>query len=206
MFLGSGLFPLFYPGLDDRIQTLAAFGFVVAAYSVLALAALLIVGGWGRAAVVIVSAGTLLIGLGFIQRVRADVRGYDSAAAEQGYFLERLQIALPHPPAGSTIFTFGYPARSAPGVPIFQTPWELRGAVDLRLNERSLRAIPIFRQGVLCGRSEISALEFGADYTARYGRAVFVDLPTGRTWHIGSARACAQAREIFRPGPVYADY
>jgi hypothetical protein len=206
MFLGSGLFPLFYPGLDDRIQTLAAFGFVVAAYSVLALAALLIVGGWGRAAVAIVSAGTLLIGLGFIQRVRADVRGYDSAAAEQRYFLERLQIALPHPPAGSTIFTFGYPARSAPGVPIFQTPWELRGAVDLRLNERSLRAIPIFRQGVLCGRSEISALEFGADYTARYGRAVFVDLPTGRTWHIGSARACAQAREIFRPGPVYADY
>jgi hypothetical protein len=202
MFLGSGLFPLFYPGLDDRIQTLAAFGFVVAAYSVLALAALLVAGGRGRAAAVIISAGAVLIGLGFIQRVRDDVSRYDSAATEQRHFLERLQIALPHPPAGSTIFTFGYPARSAPGVPIFETPWELRGAVDLRWNERSLKAVPIYRQSVLCGRSQISALEFGADYTAPYGHAVFVDLPSGRTRDVGSARACAQAREFFRPGPV----
>jgi hypothetical protein len=204
MFLGSGLFPLFYPGLDDRIQTLAAFGFVVAAYSVVVLAALLVAGGRRRVTAVIVSAGTVLIGLGFIQRVRDDVTRYDSAATEQSFFLERLKIALPHPPAGSTIFTFGFPARSAPGVPIFQTPSELRGAVDLRLSERSLRAIPIFRRGVSCGRSGISALEFGAEFTADYGHAVFVDVPTGRTRHIGSARACAQARKVFKPGPFYA--
>jgi hypothetical protein len=203
MFLGSGLLPLFYPGIDDRIQTFAAFGFIVAAYSVLVLAALLVTGGQGRSAVVIVGVGTILIGLGFIQRAREDVRRYDSAAAEQRYFLERLQIALPHPPAGSTIFTFGYPARAAPGVPIFEAPSELRGAVDLRSNERSVKAVPIYQQSVLCSRDEISTRRFGASSAAAYGHAVFVDVPTGRTRHIGSRGACAQAREVFRPGPVY---
>jgi hypothetical protein len=205
MFLGSGLLPFVYTGLNDRVQTFAAFGFVVAAYSVLALAALLVGGGGqGRAAVVIVVAGTILIGLGFIQRVRDDVSRYDSAAAEQRYFLERLKIALPSPRPGSTIFTFGYPAESAPGVPIFQTPWELRGAVDLRWNDRSLKAVPIHRRSVSCGRSEIRPLAFGAQPAAAYGHAVFVDIPTARTRHIGSTAACAQARELFRPGPVLA--
>jgi hypothetical protein len=202
MFLGSGLFPLFYPGLDDRIQTLAAFGFVVAAYSVLVLASLLVAGRRGRVAVLIVSSGTILIGLGLIQRVRDDVKSYDSAAAEQRYFLERLQIALPHPPAESTIFSFGYPARTAPGVPIFQAPSELRGAVDLRLNERSLKAVPIYGQQVSC-RRQIRAPAFDAESGAAYGHAVFVDLPTGRTRQIGSASACASARKVFKPGPIY---
>jgi hypothetical protein len=205
MFLGSGLLPFVYTGLNDRVQTFAAFGFVVAADSVLALAALLVGGGGqGRAAVVIVGAGTILIGLGFIQRVRDDVSRYDSAAAEQRYFLERLKIALPSPRPGSTIFTFGYPAESAPGVPIFQTPWELRGAVDLRWNDRSLKAVPIHRRSVSCGRSEIRPLAFGAQPAAAYGHAVFVDIPSARTRHIGSTAACAQARELFRPGPVLA--
>ena len=204
MFLGSGLVPLFYPGLDDRIQTLAAFGFVVAAYSIVVLAALLVAGGRRRVTAVIVSAGTVLIGLGFIQRVRDDVTRYDAAASAQRYFLDRLHIALPHAPAGSTIFTFGYPAKSAPGVPIFQNPQELRGAVTLQLSDRSLRAVPIYRQSVSCSRSEITALGFGAETTTPYGHVVFVDLPTGRTRHIGSSRACAQARKVFRPGPLYA--
>jgi hypothetical protein len=203
MFLGSGLFPLTYPGIDDRIQTLAAFGFVLAAYSVLALAGLLVGRKHGRTGVVIVSVGAILIGVGFIQRVRDDVRAYDSAAAKQRSFLERLQIALPHPEPGSTIFTFGYPAETAPGVPIFQGPSELRGAVDLRWNDRSLRAVPIYLQSVSCSRSEVSARRFGAPSAAAYGHAVFVDVPTGRTRHIGSLGACVRAQETFRPGPVF---
>jgi hypothetical protein len=204
MFLGSGLLPFVYTGLNDRVQTFAAFGFALAAYSLLVLAALILGGGPGRVAVVIIGAGALLIGLGFIQRVRVDVSRYDSAAADQRYFLERLQIALPHPPAESTIFTFGYPAASAPGVPIFQTPWELRGAVDLRWKERSLRAVPIYRRNVTCGGGEISTIAFGAKSAATYGHAVFADVPTGRTRNIRSREVCAQAREVFRPGPVLA--
>jgi hypothetical protein len=203
MFLGSGLYPLTYPGIDDRIQTLAAFGFVVVAYSVLALAGLLVGRKHGRTGVVIVTAGTVLIGIGFIQRVRDDALAYDSAAAEQRSFLNRLKIALPHPEPGSTIFTFGYPAATAPGVPIFQAPSELRGAVDLMWKDRSLRAVPIYSQNVSCGRSEVSAHRFGAPSAAAYGHALFVDVPTGTTRRIGSLGACVGARQDFRPGPVF---
>jgi hypothetical protein len=203
MFLGSGLFPLTYPGIDDRIQTFAAFGFVLVAYSVLALAGHLVGRKHGRTGVVIVAAGTILIGVGFIQRVRNDVSAYDSAAAEQRSFLQQLQIVLPHPEPGSTVFTFGYPAETAPGVPIFQGTSDLRGAVDLRWNERSLRAVPIYLQNVLCSRSTISAHRFGAPSAAAYGHAVFVDVPTGRTRHIGSPGACVRARKVFKPGHLF---
>jgi hypothetical protein len=199
MFLGSGLVPLFYPGLDDRTNTFAAFGFVVATYSVLALVALLIGRGRVRATAVMVTAGTLLIGLGFIQRSREDIRGYDSATVEQRHFLERLRIALPRAPRGSTIFTFGYPPETAPGVPIFKYSWDLRGAVDLHWNDRSLNAVPIYGRTVSCGSRQI---EFGANFVAAYGRSVFVDVPTGRMRHIRSPEACARARKIFRPGPA----
>jgi hypothetical protein len=200
MFLGSGLFPLFYAGLDDRINTFAAFGFVVAAYSVLALVARLIGGGRGRAAAVIVTAGTLLIGFGFIERVRQDVSHYDSAASDQRYFLKRLHTAVPRPPRGSTIFTFGYPPETAPGVPIFKVPF--RGAADLLWNDRSLSAVPVYGKNVSCGPSQIRAPAFGADFAVAYGRVLFVDVPTGRVWRIRSPDACAQARTLFRPGPV----
>jgi hypothetical protein len=203
MFLGSGLYPLFYPGLDDRINTFAAFGFVVVAYSVLALAALLIGGRRGRAAIAVLTTGAILIGLGSIQRVRDDVDRYDTAAAEQRQLLDGLESALPHPRPGSTIFTFGFPGKSAPGVPIFETTWDLQSAVALLLNDPSLHAIPVYGESVVCGRAEVSAMAFGPESATSYGRAVFVDVPTARTLTIRSLRECARARELFTPGPVF---
>jgi hypothetical protein len=200
MFLGSGLLPLFFPGLEDRINTFAAFGFVVAAYSVLVLAARLIGGRRRRAQAVILIAGLLFIGFGFIERVRQDVSHYDSAASEQRYFLKRLHSALPRPPRGSTIFTFGYPSETAPGVPIFKYPFD--GAADLLWNDRSLSAVPVYGKSVSCGPSQVRALAFGADFAAAYGRVVFVDVPSGRVRRIRTPDACAEARTHFRPGPV----
>jgi hypothetical protein len=149
---------------------------------------------------VIVTAGTLLIGFGFIERVRQDVSHYDSAASRQSYFLKRLHTALPRPPHGWTIFTFGYPAETAPGVPIFKYPFD--GAADLLWNDRSLSAVPVYGKSVLCGRSQIRAPRFGAGFAAAYGGVVFVDVPTGRVRRIRSPDACAEARTLFRPGPV----
>jgi hypothetical protein len=204
MFLGSGLVPLFFPGLDDRTNTFAAFGFVVAAYSLVALVARLIGGRRRVLTAALVTAGTLVIGVGFVQRVREDIGRYDAAAVEQRHFLERVKIALPRPAHGSTIFTFGYRAEVAPGVPIFKYTWDLGGAVDLWWNDRSLRAIPVYGRDVWCRRTDVGTPEFATEPAAAYGRAIFVDVPTGRTRRIRSRRACASARKVFRPGPVVA--
>src|SRR5512133_3823216 len=200
MFLGSGLVPLFYPGVDDRTNTFAAFGFVVAAYSLVALLAHLVGRRWLEA--VIVTAGAVVIAAGFVQRVRADVRRYHAAAVEQRQFIERLETALPRPAAGSPIFTFGRRAEAAPGVPVFKYTWDLRGAVDLHWNDRSLKAVPIYGQTVSCGAGQVGTPEFGSDSRTAYGRAIFVDLPTRRVGQIGSRAACTRARAIFKPGPV----
>ena len=106
-----------------------------------------------------------------------------------------MHTALPRPPRGWTIFTFGYPAETAPGVPIFKYPFD--GAADLLWNDRSLSAVPVYGKSVLCGPSQIRAPRFGAEFAAPYGRVVFVE-------NSGTALryACAEARTLFRPGPV----
>jgi hypothetical protein len=203
MFLGSGLTPLFYPGVDDRTNTLAQYGFVVAAYSVLALAAFLIGGGRRRVTEAVVAAGVLVIGFGFVQRVRDDLDHYDAATVEQRRFLERVQTALPRPPHGSTIFTFGYRPETAPGVPIFKYPWDLTSAIALRWNDSSLSGVPVYGRTVSCRRNHVSAPEFAEDSVTRYGpRIFFVDVPAADARRITSLRACKSARAELEPGPV----
>jgi hypothetical protein len=202
-FLGSSLLPL-SPGLDDRVNTFAAFGFVGATYSVLALVALLIGAGRGRAPAAILAFAALLVGVGWIQRVRDDAARYDATSARQRDELARLRAALPQPPHGSTLFTFGYPAQSAPGMPIFAKAWDLSGAVRLRWNDPSLDAFPIYRRGVSCGRSKIRPLQLGPQYGAAYGNAVFVDLSGGHVQRIRSRGECLRARDTFEPGPLIA--
>jgi hypothetical protein len=203
MFLGSGLFPL-YSGLDDRANTFAEFGLVVATYSLLALLALLVAGGPGRASATILAACTLLVGLGFVERVRDDVRGYDAAAKDQGRELASLAALLPRLPQGSTLFVFGYPAASAPGVPIFPHPWDLGAAVRLRWDDPSLRAVPVFERNVWCGPRELRNRAFEDSYAATYARTLFVDPPAGRVRRISSRSECRDARAAFTPGPALA--
>jgi hypothetical protein len=201
MFLGSGLFPN-YSGIDDRVNTFAAFGFVMATYSLLALLGLLLAGRARRAPLAILAAGALLVGLSWVQRVRADAAHYDKAVVLQTDALTRLRRALPAPKPGTTILTFGYPATSAPGVPIFSHVWDLTGAVRLEWNDPSLDAQPVYRLGVVCADSGVYSAGLREARPAPYGDAVFVDLRTLRTIHIGSRRDCLRARRHFQPGPL----
>jgi hypothetical protein len=203
MFLGSGLFPR-WSGLDDRANTFAQFGFVVAAYSVLALLALLLANGAGSPAAAILAALSLLVGLGFVQRVREDIHGYDRAAAQQDHELARLAALLPHLPHSSSVFVFGYPSASAPGVPIFPHPWDLGAAVRLFWDDSSLRAVPVYQQGVSCGRTTVRDYAYDAATAGPYGRTIFVDLATGRVRRIGSRSECQAAHALFRPGRLLA--
>jgi len=202
MFLGSGLVPLFYPGVDDRTNTLAAFGFVVAAYSLVALVALLVGGKRRSVAALVVAAGTIVIATGFILRVRQDMRRYDAAAVEQRHVLRRLKASLPRLAHDSTVFTFGSPAEVAPGVPIFKYTWDLGGALELRWSDRTLRGAPIYGQQIRCGPTEVSTPAFPHEPGTAYRHAVFVDIPTGRARRLRSRADCLSARTVFTPGPT----
>lgn len=205
MFLGSGLFPL-YAGVDDRANTFAAFGFIIASYSLVVLFGRLVTGGRRSASTgAIVAAGTVLIGIGFIDRVRADIGRYDRAAIHQREELALLARALVRPQHTSSVFVFGYPATEAPGVPIFWKPWDITGAIRLRWSDPSLDALPIYRSGISCEAKAIRALEFDSSYAVPYDqRVLFVDLRTNRVRRIPSRERCLSARTTFAPGPLAA--
>jgi hypothetical protein len=202
MFLGSGLLPS-YSGIDDRANALAAFGFVVAAYSLVVMTCLLITRGsrwWSTACV---GAAALVLGSAWIARVHDDIALFRIASVRQAEELSLLEDVVGRPQPGSTLLVFGFPATTAPGIPIFSDPWDLEGAMRLRWNDYSLAAFPIFGRGVSCDQNGITPLEFDQrTYVAPYGRAIFVD-PTKRTWkQVPSRSACLEALRQFTPGPL----
>jgi MFS family permease len=201
MFLGSGLHPA-YAGVDNRVNTFAGFAYAALVYSLVMMVGSVLAERHRRLARALVPIATLLVVGGFVQRVRADVDHYDQATRLQAQELAEIRHALPVAPRRSTIYVFGFPAGTAPGVPIFRAPWDLTGAVRLTWHDPSLSALPIFRTGVACGRARMYPREFKPSDGSTYERSVFVDLATGQVEWITSRRACLQARRTFRPGPL----
>jgi hypothetical protein len=202
MFLGSGL-QASYSGIDDRANALAAFGFVVAAYSLLVVLSLLVLDARRRWSAACIAAAVLVVGAGWIGRIRDDITLFKAAAVRQMEELSLLDEVVGPPRSGSTLLVFGFPATTAPGIPVFSEPWDLEGAMRLRWNDYSLGAFPIFRRGVSCNRSGVRPLEFDQRrYIVPYERAVFVDLAKRSTRRVPSQEACLQALPEFAPGPL----
>jgi hypothetical protein len=200
MFLGYG-YPL-AEGPENRVNALSSYGFVVAAYSVVALLCLLV----ARSRVapsfpILLVGGTLLLGLGFVDRVRADAGRYEASAAEQTRQLATLRRMLPRMLPHTTVFTFGHSLTSGHGVPILDAPWVLTAAVQLRWKDPSLRAASAVGRDVSCAR-DVARVAFhiaGSDviYAARYGRAEFVDLSLPSVRHVDSRHDCREALAAF---------
>ncbi len=201
MFLGYGLYPL-AEGPENRVNTLSTYGFVVAAYSVLVVLCLLVARSGAPWFSILLVGGTLLVGVGFIDRVRADAGRYEASAAQQREQLATLRRVLPRIPRHTTVFTFGHSLTSGHGVPILDAPWVLTAAVKLRWDDPSLIAVSAVGKDVTCARDE-ARVEFhvaGSDvvYAARYGRAEFVDLSIPSVRHVDSRRHCRETLAAFR--------
>lgn len=200
VFLGTTLSPL-DPGVADRVNIFAAFGFVVAAYSTLALVALVLAPP-ARAGVAVLVAAAMIFGVTWTQRARAEMERWDEAPALQRDVLARLGRTLRGDERGATVVTFAYPAYAAPGVPIFAHSWDLSGALQLEWNDPTVEAFPVYRLGVVCGESGIASLQLEDAPVGRYGRTVFVDLARRRAERVDSRRECARALGTFRLGAV----
>ena len=199
MFLGYG-YPL-AEGPENRVNALSTYGFVVAAYSVVALLCLLVARVGGRSFWILLVGGTLLLGVGFIDRVHADEGRYEASAAQQNEQLAALRRVLPRIPPRTTVFTFGHSLTSGHGVPILDAPWVLTAAVKLRWADASLTAVSAVDREVSCARDEARVAFHVAGssvvYAARYGRAEFVDLSIPRVRHVHSRHECREALAAF---------
>lgn len=185
--------PLHYeplaPGTTNRMNVLAAVGFVLI---VVAIARLL-----PRP---IALAVVLLIGAGYVLRVWDDQEGWQRSAHVQERVLTAVRAAVPDPPAGATIYTFGAPSFVAPGIPSFSLAFDLRAAVRLRYDDESLSAYPVRGLDVIrCGadRLEPAGGTYSAVHGARYGEAWFVNVPRRAAVRIETAADCRRWAELL---------
>src|SRR4051812_37936200 len=135
-----------------------------------------------------------VIGAGYVVKVADDEEGWRRSARIQ----ERVLAALPPPAAPrTTYYTFGAPRYAAPGVPAFSLPFDLKAALRLRDDTHLVAAYPMSRgNGITCASDLLYPT--GGSYTrahgARYGHAVFVDVPARRATPIRSRAECLRLR------------
>lgn len=205
-------YPLF-PGTGNRINVLAAFGYVTLVYALAmatGLALFRLVRGarhvryWATGFAVAVAG---LIGVGYWMIVSDDRAAWRLAWAEQQRVLSSVREQLPDPPRGSTIYTFGHAGDSAPGVTIFGATWDLDSAVRLNLGRPSLHAYPILEGTRFeCGRDRLYPVNgfraMGEAHGSRYRRAFFVDVSREIAVRIDTRAECRIAARSFDPGPA----
>jgi hypothetical protein len=205
------------PGLENRINLLAAPAIVTLVYSLLMIAALLAfrrVRPWRGWSLYAATAATVLIAVGYAVRLADDQDAWEYAAKEQQRVLGVMHEAVPRPPAGGTIYTFGQLGEAGPRVPVFYATWDLTSAGRLLWRDFELEAYPAFkgarfaclRDRVLPRRlptpyGDLDPRDNSADPTVPYGKALFMDVRTRSHEVIDDRSECLSAIRRFRPGP-----
>lgn len=194
------------PGVFNRVNVLAALGFVTLVYALAMLLGTLasrVLAGSTRWATPLAALAALAVGLGYAREVEADKASWARSSTEQRQVLWAIERIAPRPPSGATIYAFGQATWAAPGVPVFRH-WDLNGAVKLTAHDPSLAAYPVYPgTSFACGHASLhpSSKFYGEHQAAPYGKAIFLDVVTGRAALIRERSSCRAQRERFRPGP-----
>jgi hypothetical protein len=220
----QGRFPL-SPGFGNRINIGAAIGWAIFMYSLAVLLGIVVVRALSAVRTV-PQARAWSVGLGvFFALVLAsawtnavvdDRRAWDRASALTRQTLDVL-AEMPQPPHSSTVYTFGMPGETAPGVRTFAAPWDLIGAVRVQRDDHTLRGIPSpnlekgfwpdnagDNWGISCTSSSVIPHGYGyaSRSAARYGAVVFVDVPNRSSTVVrsrGECREWASRYGLLRP-------
>jgi hypothetical protein len=199
MFLGSNLHPR-DPGIDNRINLFAGVGFCLLIYAIAACAAHLVTHAHSTAAALALG---LVIAIGYGTRLASDEADWRDAADRQAVVLAGAEAELLSLPRESTLLAFGPPAQVAPGVPVFNRPWDLGGALELRSRGAVKAAYPIY-EGVDVSCARRVTIDGGGGYgrfEVSYRRLYMTDLAGGGRW-VASRSACEAALRRLRPGPL----
>lgn len=201
MFLGSTLDPR-DGGINNRVNVLAAIPVCLFVYATVACACRLLFRS-PRAAALSTLSLALAIGIGYAVELRADQSRWQEAADRQAEIVDELDARLLPLPSGSNVLAFGFPAQTAPGVPIFDRPWDLSGALDLESDGALAGAYPI-QEGIEVRCGPRLTIDGGGGYGRRslpYDRLYAYEPGVGRR-AVGSRRRCEAVLSRLAPGPL----
>jgi hypothetical protein len=198
------------PGEHNRVNGLAAIGFVVLIYALAMVAGTLLAQRarrWREFSVGFAIVLVLAIGWGWRLTLGDDKAAWANSADMQDAIVASVARALPEPPSGSTIYTFGAPTVAAPGVPVFAATWDLAGALRFHWDDPSLAAFPAIPGSSLnCGDGAVSLTNVNDAFnpqTAPYGKAYAIDVTRSTAFPLWSRAAC---RSAARRLPVTTQY
>ncbi|HET7507085.1 MAG TPA: hypothetical protein VFJ53_01885, partial [Solirubrobacterales bacterium] len=147
----------------------------------------------------------LFIGVGYAIALGGDRNNWVDAADRQQAVLDEADRALLPLPQGSTVIGFGFPSQTAPEVPVFNRPWDLHGALQLRSDDMVSRAYPVYAGIEITCRSHL-VVDGGPGYGSfqlPYEGLYFYEAG-GRAAAVRSRAQCRRALSRFRPGPLEA--
>jgi hypothetical protein len=188
------------PGTTNRMNVLAAVGFVLVVYALIRLAAALL---GGRRAPALAALLLGLVAVGYVVRVRDDQTGWARSARVQEQVLSAMRATVPRPPPGSTIYTFSAPGQVAPGIPAFSLSFDLNAAARLRYGDGRLRAFPIRGLDVIrCTPTLLYPVggTYGPVHGSPYRRAFFVDVRRRSAVRIDGQDQCRRWASLLSAG------
>jgi hypothetical protein len=202
-------------GIGNRVNTVAAIGWVLFLYALLALV-MTLVGSALRVAPLYATLATvaLAVGLGvsWLSPIADESKAYVAAHEESDRVLDVIKRAVPHPPKGSAIWLFGQPVEISPGVPVFANYWNTSAAVGLAYHDRAVVGYVAFpgttfecrTEGVVPGgHFEYPPPPPGelGRFGSRYGRTYFVDTVQGQFATVDTRQRCEELRDAFPRSP-----
>ena len=196
------------PGIFNRINIMAAFGYALLVYALAMLAGTLLARLARQPAVVgtgIAVAACVAIAAGYIARDMEDKRLWALSWQLQRLHLGWIKRLVPAPPQGAVIYAFGGPNYVAPNVPVFALGGDLRNAVKVEFRNPRITAYPMRRRTRwVCGRDRMHPKDSYYAWLegARYGLGYFVHVRRRRVVLVRDEGECRRWSRDFGHPPT----
>lgn len=193
-------------GLDNRMNVVSQFGYVLIALAFFVFIAVLVANLFARPlAGVATGAVVILIALSTsaIASLRSAQYWADSWATQESV-LARVNDLVPTDRSDLTVFTFGHRLYEPNWLPIFVQPWELDSALKVTRNQPDVGGFPI--SGWSCVNTgltrTIGAAGVRTPAEVPYAKAVFVRVDQGAVATPQNIGACRRALAAWGTNPV----
>jgi hypothetical protein len=206
-------------GVGDRVNAVAGIGWILALYALLAMVALLVTRALRLRPVyagLATAALALAVGVSWLAPLADESRAYVTAYREGNRVLDIVGRAVPDPPRGTAIWTFGQPVEISPGVPLFANYWNMTAGVVLLYHDHRIRSfVGLPGTSFECrpdGLVPLQDPEYPAPpagelgrFGSRYGRTYFLDTIDGQFVNIETRAQCLELSDAFPRSPQLAD-
>ena len=208
----SAAHPYYSPltaGMGNRTNGLASVGWALLLVALVMLAATLAFRGLPRRRLFAGAfAGVLLamVTWTYADRIRDDADAYQRSYSLASNTLKTMRDAVPDPAPGSMFYLSGQPLEVQLGIPVFNTTWDLDGAVKFAWREGGLRGVPMLpglelnctADAIVPAINGVEEAGFRSDYRKTY----VIDGVTGQFVRIDNRKICRDASANWPRSPA----